>query len=166
MYIWFAACSLPSAPTCPCESAAIGKPFPRIRSTASAAAPGSTGISLSDSYPSRSSAVLSVRQPQNDGLNTSSLSFCNICARRSEFLSLPLLPDTILRLVFQVLCGFAPTFYVGSFNNYYKGVSFYSKLILNQPDLTFMKHCIQSDRQTDRQDKSTYFYISIRRCRQ
>ena len=44
------------------------------------------------------------------------LSSRSICARRSEFLSLPLLPDTILRLVFQVLCGFAPTFYVGSFS--------------------------------------------------
>ena len=50
-------------------------------------------------------------------LRTSYLSFRSICARRSEFLSLPLLPDTILRLVFQVLCGFAPTFYVGSFSN-------------------------------------------------
>ena len=47
--------------------------FSKIHSTVSAAAPGSTGISLSDSYPRRSSAALFDRRPQSSGLSTSSL---------------------------------------------------------------------------------------------
>ena len=44
------------------------------------------------------------------------LSSRSICARRSGFHSLPLLPDTISRLLSQISCGFAPTLYVGSFS--------------------------------------------------
>ena len=42
------------------------------------------------------------------------LNFLSICAQHSEFLSPPSLPDTILSLFFQSLCGFAPAFHVGS----------------------------------------------------
>jgi len=50
------------------------------------------------------------------------LSSHSICARHSEFLSLLLLPDTTLRPFSLISCGFAATFYVGSFNYNEKGL--------------------------------------------
>ena len=42
------------------------------------------------------------------------LSFRVICAQRSAFLGLPLLPETILSQFSQISCGFAAAFHVGS----------------------------------------------------